>query len=58
MDLDTVILSDGSQREISYDIAYMQILKRYDTNKLIHKTETDSRTWNMHLNKSPTNTTL
>jgi len=45
MDLDTVILSDGSQREISYNIAYMQILKRYNTNKLIHKTETDSRTW-------------
>ena len=49
IDLEIVILSDGSQREISYDIAYMQILKRNDTSKFIHKTETDSQTWNMHL---------
>ena len=32
------------ERKISYDIAYMQNLKRNDTNKLIYKTETDSQT--------------
>ena len=31
------------ERQISYDIAYMQNLKN-DTNDLIYKTETDSQT--------------
>ena len=44
MDLKIVIMSEVSQREISYDIPYMQNLKRNDTNELIYKTETDSQT--------------
>ena len=32
-----------SEKEISYDITYMWNLK-YDTNELIHETETDSQT--------------
>ena len=31
------------EREISYDIPYIQNLKRNDTNELIYKTETDSQ---------------
>ena len=38
MDLETVILSEVSQREISYDIAYMwNLKKKNDTNELITK---------------------
>ena len=39
------MLSEISQtdKEISYDIPYMQNLKRNDTNELIYKTETDSQ---------------
>ena len=46
MDLEIVILSEVSQteKEISYDIAYIWNLKRNDTNELIYKTETDSQT--------------
>ena len=33
-----------SDKEISYDIAYMQNLRKKDTNELIYKTETDSQT--------------
>ena len=44
MDLEIVILSEVREREISYDIAYVQNLKRNDTNELIYKTETDSQT--------------
>ena len=43
MDLEIIILSEVSQRQISYDITYMWNLK-YDTNELIYKTETDSQT--------------
>ena len=32
------------EREISYDIPYMQNLKRNDTSELIYKTETESQT--------------
>ena len=32
------------EREISYDISYMQNLKRNGTNELNYKTETDSQT--------------
>ena len=31
------------ERQISYNIAYMQNLKKNDTNGLIYKTETDSQ---------------
>ena len=43
MDLEIIILSEVSHRQISYDITYMWNLK-YDTNELIYKTETDSQT--------------
>ena len=43
MDLEIIILSEVSQRQISYDITYMWNLK-YDTNKHIYETETDSQT--------------
>ena len=32
------------ERQISYDIAYMQNLKKIDTSEFIYKTETDSQT--------------
>ena len=32
------------EREILYNISYTQNLKRNDTNELIYKTETDSKT--------------
>ena len=35
--------SDG-EAETSYDIPYMWILERNDTNELIYKAETDSQT--------------
>ena len=41
MDLDIITVSEGNQRQISYDITYMWNLK-YDTNELICKTETDT----------------
>ena len=41
MDLETIILSEVSQKEIPYDITYMWNLK-YDTNELVYETETDS----------------
>ena len=43
MDLEIIILSEVSQRQISCDITYMWNLK-YDTEELIYKTETDSWT--------------
>ena len=44
MDLEIVILSE---KQMSYDIAYMWNLKKNDTNELIYKTETDSQTYRM-----------
>ena len=44
MDLEIIILSEGSQRQISYDIAYMWNLKKNDINELIYKTEIDPQT--------------
>ena len=43
MDLEIIMLSEVSQRQISYDITYMWNLK-CDTNEFIYKTETDSQT--------------
>ena len=46
MDLEIIVLSEVksySEREIQYDIPYMQNQKRNDTNKLIYKAETDSQ---------------
>ena len=43
MDLEIIILSEVSQREIPYDITYMWNLK-YGINEPIYKTETDSQT--------------
>ena len=43
MELVIVIMSEVREREISYDIPYMQNLKRNDANELIYKTETDSQ---------------
>ena len=40
MDLEIILLSEVSQRQISHDITYMWNLK-YDTNELIFKTETN-----------------
>ena len=42
MDLEIIIISEASQRQISYDITYMWNLKN-DTNELIYKTEIDSQ---------------
>ena len=43
MQLEIIILSEISQRQIPHDITHMWNLK-YDTNEPIYKTETDSRT--------------
>ena len=45
MYLKLIILSELSQRQISYDITYMWNLKN-DTNEIIYKTEMDSQTEN------------
>ena len=44
--MEIIIINEVSQteKEISYDITYMQNLKRNDTNELVYKTETDSQT--------------
>ena len=44
MDLEIILLSEVSHKEKDkYDITYMWNLK-YDTNRLIYETETDSQT--------------
>ena len=43
MDLENIILSEVSQRQILYDIAYMWILKN-NTNELTYKPLIDSQT--------------
>ena len=43
MDTDIAILSEVSQRQISYDIAYMWKLKKNGTNERIYKTEIESQ---------------
>ena len=43
MDLEITILTEVSQRQISYDITYIWNLKN-DRNELIYKTERDSQT--------------
>ena len=48
MNLEIIILSEVSQRQISYDIAYMWNLKKKknnDTGEIIYKIETDSQTF-------------
>ena len=40
MDLEIVILSEISQRQISYDITYIWSLKKKDTNELIYTRNT------------------
>ena len=40
-DLETIILSEVRERQVSYDITYIWNLK-IDTNELIYKTEIDS----------------
>ena len=44
MDLKIIILSEVRERQISYDIIYVQNLKKSDTNELIYKIKTDSQT--------------
>ena len=46
MDLEMVTLNvkEGRERDISYSMSYMWNLKRNDTNELIYKIETGSQT--------------
>ena len=44
MDLEIITLSEVSQRQMPYDMTYVWNLKRKNTNELIYKTETDSKT--------------
>ena len=49
IDLEIIILSEVSQRQISYDITYIWNLKKNNTNELIYKTEIDPQTWKTNL---------
>ena len=44
MDVETIILSVVNLRQISYDITYIQNVKKKDTSELIYKTKTDLQT--------------
>ena len=44
MDLDMIILSEVTQRQLAYDSTYMQDLKTNDSNEFIYKTEIDLHT--------------
>lgn len=45
MHLEVIVLSEVRERQVSYDTAHMQNLKKKeDTNEAIDKTETDSQT--------------
>ena len=44
MDLEMITLSEVSQRQVSYDIAYMWHLKQNDSNEFIYNTEIDVHT--------------
>ena len=48
-DPEIIILSEASQRPISYTITYMQNLLKHDTNEHIYKIETDLRTQKTNL---------
>ena len=48
MDLESVILSELSQRQISYDTTYMWNLKK-NTNGLVYTAETDSHSLQTYL---------
>ena len=54
VDLGLVIQSEVHQteKEISCDVAYMQNLKRSDTNELIYRTETDSQRMNLRVTRA------
>ena len=49
MDLEIITLSEVSQRQMPYDMTYVWNLKRKNTNELIYKTETDSKTQRTNL---------
>ena len=48
MDLEIIILTEGSQRHAPYDITYTWILKMIQK-ELSYKTETDSQPWKTNL---------
>ena len=48
IDLEIILPSEVSQRKTMYDITHMWNLKN-DTNELVNKTETDSRTQKTNL---------
>ena len=50
MKLEIIIISQVSQRQISYDITYMWNIKN-DTNELIYKTDSQTQKTNLQLPK-------
>ena len=42
-------VSQTEEENVSYDIPYMQNIKRNDGKEFIYKTETDSQTWKTNL---------